>query len=134
MNGRRRVEDVEIGHPADRVASGEGGCLRCWVDGERVVEGQLAVHGEAAWLDEVGCREERVGVDLPPYRVEVGVGQAPAPVIRVSLGERDNVATCDIGGELVACYLGEIYSQAKACVDGVWFVRRVRVRICVGCV
>src|SRR6266704_263847 len=119
MNGRCRVEDVEIDHPADCVAIGEGGCLRCWVDGERVVEGQLAVHGEAAWLDKVGCREEWVGVDLPPYRVEVGVVQAPAPAIRVCLGQWDNAATCDIGGELVACYLSEIYSQAEAGVDRV---------------
>ena len=119
MNGRCRVKDVEIGHPADCVARGEGGCLRCWVDGERVVEGQLAVRGEAAWLDKVGCRGERVGVDLPPYRVKAGVVQAPAPVIRVCLGERDDAAACDIGGESVACYLGEIYSQAEAGVDRV---------------
>src|SRR5713101_4940189 len=119
MNSRCRVEDVEIGHPADCVASGEGGCLRCWVDYECVVERQLAVHGEATWLDKVGRRKEWVRVDLPPYRVKVGVGQAPAPVIRVCLGERDDAAACDIGGELVACYLGEIYSQAEAGVDRV---------------
>src|SRR6266566_802797 len=119
MNGRCRVEDVEIGHPADCVASGEGGCLRRWVDGQCIVEGELAVHGEAAWLDKVRCREEWVRVDLPPYCVEVGVGQAPAPVTRVCLSERDDAAACDIGGELMACYLGEIYSQVEAGVDRV---------------
>src|SRR5260370_36444175 len=119
MNGRCRVEDVEIGHPADCVASGEGGCLRCWVDRECVVEGQLAVHGEAARLDKVRRREEWIRVDLPPYRVEVGVCQAPTPMICVCLGEWDDAAACDIGGELVPCYLGEIYSQAEAGVDRV---------------
>src|SRR5437660_10967701 len=99
MNCRCRVEYVEIGQPADSVASGEGSCLRCWVDGERVVERQLAVHGEAAWLNKVGCREEWVGVDPPPYRVKGGVGRAPATAISVCLLDRYDGATWYIGGE-----------------------------------
>src|SRR6267143_2777861 len=119
MNRGCRVEDVEIGHPAECVDSGEGGCLRCRIDGECVAEGQSTVHGEAAWLDKVGCRGEWVRVDLPPYSVEVSVVQSPTPVICVCLRERDDAAACDIGGELMACYLGEIYSQAEAGVDRV---------------